>query len=224
VDVEDMGDGTYSISFSAKEVEGTEGDTAHFHLSVQLCGIRLPPCPVSISITRFPSLILTQCGRFKGVQDLLPDKRLELCYRASRDGWDAADFHRLCDNKGATLVVAREQANRNVFGGYAGVAWSQSEHLIRDGSAFLFTFKPGEMAPVKLPVTRPSHALCDMRAYGPAFGAGLDLCIRSNANAVGGSYSRLGNSYQLPSGADAKTYLAGSTNFLLSELEVFLVK
>jgi hypothetical protein len=222
VAVEDMGDGAYGISFNARKVEGPEGDRADFQLNVQLCGKVLHQCPVSISW--FPSLILTQSERIKGVHDLLSGKRLELCYRASRDGWNAADFHRLCDNRGPTLVVAREQANRNIFGGYAGVAWYQPNDLfIHDGSAFLFTFKPGEMAPVKLPVTRPSHALYGHSASGPAFGGGRDLEICSNANTHGGSYSNLGPSYHLPNGADVKTYLAGSTYFLLSELEVFLI-
>jgi hypothetical protein len=28
-------------------------------------------------------------------------------YRASRDGWKGKDFHRKCDNKGATIVIAK---------------------------------------------------------------------------------------------------------------------
>ena len=39
-----------------------------------------------------------------------------LCYRASRDGWDAQDFHRHCDNKGPTVVLVK--ANNYIFGGY----------------------------------------------------------------------------------------------------------
>jgi hypothetical protein len=222
VAVEDMGDGTYAISFKAKKVEGSEGDTAHVQLSVQLCGEVLQQCPLFIS--RFQSLIVTQFERIKGLHDLLPDNRLELCYRASRDGWDAADFHRLCDNKGPTLVVAREQAYGNVFGGYAGVAWCQSGQQVYDGSAFLFTFKPGEMVPVKLPITEPVNALYGNGAYGPTFGGGHDLHICSNANTADSSYSNLGYSYQPPNGVHAQTCLAGSYSFLLSELEVFLVK
>jgi hypothetical protein len=120
-------------------------------------------------------------------------------------------------------VVAREQANRNIFGGYAGVAWGQDGKYAHDDSAFLFTFKPGEMAPVKLPVTHAVRALYGNTAYGPTFGGGHDMFICTNANTAGSSRSNLGHSYQLPSGMDANTYLAGSSNFLLSELEVFLV-
>jgi hypothetical protein len=223
VAVEDMGDGTYAISFKTKKVEGAEGRTAHVQLSVQLCGDVLQQCPVSISITHVSSPILTQVVCIKGVQGLLPRKRLELCYRASRDGWDATDFHRLCDNKGPTLVLAREQTDGGVFGGYAGVAWDQMIEYATDRDAFLFTFKPGEVAPVELPVTRPVHAIYGNSALGPTFGGGYDLMICSNPHTDRNSYSNLGRNYQLPNGADAKTYLAGSARFLLSELEVFLV-
>jgi hypothetical protein len=28
-------------------------------------------------------------------------------YRASEDGWKGIDFHRKCDNKGTTIVIAK---------------------------------------------------------------------------------------------------------------------
>ena len=44
-----------------------------------------------------------------------------LCYRASRDGWSGQDFHRLCDNKGPTVVLIK--ANDCIFGGYTDQHW-----------------------------------------------------------------------------------------------------
>jgi hypothetical protein len=41
----------------------------------------------------------------------------KLLYRSSRDGWDACDFHRWCDSKGATITVVK-CTEGNVFGGY----------------------------------------------------------------------------------------------------------
>jgi len=35
------------------------------------------------------------------------DVKLELLYRASRDGWDALKFHSMCDNKGSTVTVIK---------------------------------------------------------------------------------------------------------------------
>jgi hypothetical protein len=44
-----------------------------------------------------------------------------LCYRASRDGWRAQDFHRLCDNRGPTTVLI--QVNKYIFGGFTDQNW-----------------------------------------------------------------------------------------------------
>lgn len=54
----------------------------------------------------------------------------------------AGAFHRLCDNKGPTLVLVRSSCGL-VFGGYAPVAWDSSGgaggHTIPAPEAFLFT-------------------------------------------------------------------------------------
>jgi hypothetical protein len=38
-----------------------------------------------------------------------------LLYKGSRDGFNAKDFHRLCDNKGPTITVIRTRQGR-IFG------------------------------------------------------------------------------------------------------------
>jgi hypothetical protein len=40
-----------------------------------------------------------------------------LIYRASQDGFEAANFHSKCDNKPNTLVIIKSE-NGNIFGGY----------------------------------------------------------------------------------------------------------
>ena len=58
----------------------------------------------------------------KQMQKWLGEKcQWNLCYRASRDGWRAQDFHRHCDNKGPTVVLVK--ANDSIFGGYTGQSW-----------------------------------------------------------------------------------------------------
>ena len=49
------------------------------------------------------------------------DFKWRLCYRASRDGWEAKDFHSNCDNKGPTVTVVK--ANDNIFGGFTDQNW-----------------------------------------------------------------------------------------------------
>ena len=38
------------------------------------------------------------------------------------NGGNASAFHKLCDNKGPTLVIVR--FGGYIFGGYTGVSWS----------------------------------------------------------------------------------------------------
>ena len=44
-----------------------------------------------------------------------------LIYRASRDGWAAADFHSRCDYKGPTVTVIA--SGKSVFGGFTEQQW-----------------------------------------------------------------------------------------------------
>jgi hypothetical protein len=45
-------------------------------------------------------------------------KEFKLEYRASRDGWSAADFHRKSDNKGPTISIMKTSLNK-ILGGYS---------------------------------------------------------------------------------------------------------
>lgn len=44
------------------------------------------------------------------------NKQWNLLYRATRDGFDAKDFHRVCDNQGPTITILRSK-QRRLFGG-----------------------------------------------------------------------------------------------------------
>ncbi|KAF9125118.1 hypothetical protein BGW39_007650, partial [Mortierella sp. 14UC] len=52
-----------------------------------------------------------------------PQPKLTLQYRASRDGFDAQNFHLACDQRGPTLTVIRAD-NGTIFGGYNSSSWS----------------------------------------------------------------------------------------------------
>ncbi len=47
----------------------------------------------------------------------------KLLYHSSRDGFDAASFHRNCDNKGATIWVVKIQGPTQLIGGYNSLDW-----------------------------------------------------------------------------------------------------
>src|ERR1043165_2782078 len=44
-----------------------------------------------------------------------------LLYRSSRDGVDAKSFHRNCENKGATIFVAKIRGSTQLIGGLIGM-------------------------------------------------------------------------------------------------------
>ena len=56
-----------------------------------------------------------------------------LCYRASRDGWRAQNFHSHCDNTGPTVVLVK--ANDCIFGGYTDQHWDSGND---DNQRFIY--------------------------------------------------------------------------------------
>ena len=101
-----------------------------------------------------------------------------------------------------------------------------------DSKAFLFSLvnRPG-WAPVKLSQTgqysyRKSYSIYSYSSYGPTFGGGHDINIKSDASSNSNSYSDLGKEYSPPSGYSygstfARTFLAGTYKFTPEEVETF---
>ncbi|XP_020624754.1 BTB/POZ domain-containing protein KCTD4-like [Orbicella faveolata] len=56
-----------------------------------------------------------------------------LIFRASRNGWTAANFHSCCDNKGPTVTVVK--CGNYIFGGYTDQSWESHGRTIVQGSA-----------------------------------------------------------------------------------------
>ena len=109
---------------------------------------------------------------------------------------------------------------------------SESGRYQYDSKAFLFSLvnKPGR-APIKLSQEgqysfRKSYSIYIYSSYGPTFGGGHDINIKSDASSNGNSYSDLGHTYSPPSGYSytstfARTFLAGTYKFTPDEVETF---
>ena len=67
---------------------------------------------------------------------------------------------------------------------------------------------------------KESAAVHSHSGWGPRFGSGIDLHIPSAPNANNCSVN-LNNTYQLPPGQNALTFLTGNQYFTLAEMEVF---
>jgi len=142
-------------------------------------------------------------------------------WRGSRDGFDAATFHRLCDGKANTVTVIKN-TNGFIFGGFTAILWSTSRDYKADSTAFLFSLSS---TPLKMKVKLPEYAVCHFSNYGPTFGCGHDLHVSSLSNTNRDSYMNL-HSYEFPnglSGAEGGKLIAGGSDskFKTTEIEVF---
>ncbi|XP_028392065.1 uncharacterized protein LOC114516714 [Dendronephthya gigantea] len=166
----------------------------------------------------------------KQLVEWMEDKKFswQLCYRASRDGWGASEFHAKCDDVGPTVTLVK--CGTNIFGGFTDQSWNNKAFVQykRSNSSFLFSLKNKEnMRPFKYPIKdgQNDKAIRCSLLWGAAFG-GSDLVIGSNANRNQNSFSNLGYTYQPPPGYEpgapqTKALLAGSIDFTPSEIEVF---
>ena len=62
----------------------------------------------------------------------------ELLFSTSKNGYQPSEFHRLCDNKGPTIIFI-ETKKGCIFGGYTELDWDTSDKYKTDESTFLFS-------------------------------------------------------------------------------------
>jgi hypothetical protein len=150
-------------------------------------------------------------------------QKWDLIYRASQDGFEASSFHSKCDNRPNTLVIVKS-TNGNVFGGYTEQTWNHTGDYKTDPNSFIFSLINQLNKPIKMKWSQGYGIYCHT-SYGPTFGGGHDLHIANQSNLNATSYSNLVHSYTHPDYAygsnEAKSFLAGSYNFQVSEIEVY---
>ncbi|GBC21504.2 hypothetical protein GLOIN_2v574542 [Rhizophagus irregularis DAOM 181602=DAOM 197198] len=99
---------------------------------------------------------------------------LKLLYRSSRDGFDAASFHRNCDNKGATIWIAKIQGTTQLIGGYNPLDWGGNCGWKNTTDSFLFNITDGKnISTAKLSYVNNNNARCAIYcqdAQGPHMG------------------------------------------------------
>ena len=99
-------------------------------------------------------------------------------YRATVNGFSAAKFHALCDNKGPTLTLIRTIAG-HIFGGFTTISWDSSASYKNDTHSFLFSVDKQ----IKFPIVKNyESAIYCSSVYGPIFGIGNDLRVSDDSN------------------------------------------
>jgi hypothetical protein len=117
----------------------------------------------------------------KFVREQYPQAKFKRIFDATADGWNAYDFHRLCDKKGWTLTIVMTTKNF-IFGGFTTAEWeSPWFHPWKPcPHSFLFSVDEGS----KYPITSGKRTAidCDSR-WCARFGTnGEELAISSDSN------------------------------------------
>lgn len=145
--------------------------------------------------------------------------QINLLYRATEHGFNAADFHDRCINKGPTLTLIKNDQNL-IFGGFTMAAWDTSTAYKMDSEAFVFSLSKKRKYPIKANLI--GNAIYNNPNHGPTFGNGHDIYICNQSNTVNSSYSNpaaLSFAYSVPAQLD----MSGTYNFKTLEIEVFQV-
>ncbi|EXX55224.1 hypothetical protein GLOIN_2v1691770 [Rhizophagus irregularis DAOM 181602=DAOM 197198] len=135
----------------------------------------------------------------------------KLLYRSSQDGNDVLSFHRNCDNKGATIWIAKIKNSTQLIGGYNPLDWDQSQSWKSTADSFLFNFTNGRVISTakRSYVSAPNVAVCCASHCGPTMG---NLFCENNV----WSYNNLGNGERYPK-------IGIPANFEVEDYEVFQV-
>lgn len=107
-------------------------------------------------------------------------------YVASKDGDSAQDFHEKCDRQGATVVIIKTTTG-NIFGGYTDKSWTKNDRYDSSIKSFIFRLRPAIDWYI-LKSAFHSKAVYHASLYGPIFGNGHDIFVRSNALHVTNSF------------------------------------
>ena len=144
------------------------------------------------------------------------DISFKLIYKATRDGDEPKDFHRLCDEIPSTLTLG-ETANGNRFGGYTSASYPKntSDKAVYDEHAFVFSID----SKVKYNTKNPSYSIRSLTGRGPCFGSNCPFFTAGKFLHQNLNYSNPNNDYNSP-----PYILTGSQYFTLKELEVYKVE
>ena len=151
----------------------------------------------------------------------MKDMDTKLLFRASENEFEATSFHKLCDNKGATITIIHSKDNDYIFGGYTSKSWKLGGGTVSDLNAFLFKIRPN-VAIFELKDRFGNGAIWNYTGYGPIFGTGHDVYIINNSV---GCWKRNQNTYDytLIELCGEKGNSFGNVTMTVQDYEVFSV-
>ncbi|CAF1125811.1 unnamed protein product, partial [Didymodactylos carnosus] len=153
-----------------------------------------------------------------------PKQKWKLIYKATRDGFNAEDFHRLCDDKGPTISIAESKDGGYLFGGFTTQSWTSVTGYKKDEKAFLFTLtNPFKIAPTKFLIASGAaveSAVFHSEYTGPSFGD-AELVIGDRSNLSITTHWNFPEVYVDTTGKDDKLFTGSGNSFIVKEIEVY---
>ena len=105
--------------------------------------------------------------------------KFNLLFKKSRDGDTTADFHRLCDNKGKTLIMIETKEGRK-FGGFTNDSWDTTDNWKSNYNDFVFSLDLNK----KYSHSKKGDSTVSCPSNGPVFGRSrnnqVDICFCDN--------------------------------------------
>ena len=145
--------------------------------------------------------------------------KLNLLYKASKDGDTPQIFHHKVDGKKNTITIILTDKNFRC-GGYISNEWKSEGNFSKDDkNSFLFSLDKKEMY-----VNNDGYNNFNDKNYGPTFGKGYDLCIGekvANFFTSNKHFSEFPHSYGDRNKVQKYGLTGGFRNFIVKDIEVY---
>lgn len=158
-------------------------------------------------------------GFFKQIlSDFSSNPKLELLFQGSKHGFSSSQFHTLCNGKGPTLTLIRNDLGY-LFGAFTSLSWNSNGSWYSDSTAFLFSF---DLQKKFTQFQNQSYAVYMDPNYGPTFGNGHDIYIASDCNSNTSSHVNMNTTYSL-NDSKLEDMRGSNRNFRVEDYAVYKV-
>ena len=147
------------------------------------------------------------------------ERRVKLLYKATIEENTRDDFHRKCQNKGATITLIETTKGRR-FGGYTSLSWSSNEGWKNDKEAFLFSLDNDKKYDV---IQNSNYKVYSGKETGPWFGHYGNLGLACDKNYFLGNETHREKFEEKCYSITVQNELSGDVTFNISKMEVYII-
>ncbi|KAI9139760.1 hypothetical protein BKA69DRAFT_1126319 [Paraphysoderma sedebokerense] len=174
--------------------------------------------------TILPASTILSSRHHSAITTLLPGANFTLKFRGTRDGWSAQKFRTMCNGTAPNFAVFRTTMNF-IFTAYSPIAFTTANSGTPDISFYRsapedstwlnnLESNTGAISTSKFFNKQPQYTIFDANSMGPTYGYGHDIRTRDPMN-INGTASE--DTFK------GSSYLAGASNFNLTEMEFYHV-